>query len=77
MELGLESTENHMMSLGEQLLGFGRMTEHDAVAARLRAVRPSDIRRTMSDLLRPERLCLALISPLQDGRALEKVLARV
>lgn len=77
MELGLESTENHMMTLGEQLLGFGRITESSVIAERLRAVRASDIRRAMSDLLKPEHLCLALISPLKDGKALEKVLARV
>jgi predicted Zn-dependent peptidase len=77
MDLGLESTENHMMTLGEHLLGFGRIVEHDQIAKRLRAVRASDIRRTMADFLRPERMSLALVSPLKDGSGLEKLLARV
>jgi predicted Zn-dependent peptidase len=66
-----------MMTLGEHLLGFGRIVEHDQIAKRLRAVRASDIRRTMADFLRPERMSLALVSPLKDGSGLEKLLARV
>jgi predicted Zn-dependent peptidase len=76
MELSLESTENHMMSLGEQLLGFGRVIPQEDVVKRLRAVRASDLRRTMSDFLRPERMSLALVSPLKDGRGIEGILAK-
>jgi predicted Zn-dependent peptidase len=76
MELSLESTEHYMMTLGEQLLGFGRVIPQEDVVKRLRAVRASDLRRTMSDFLRPERMSLALVSPLKDGRGMEKILAR-
>jgi predicted Zn-dependent peptidase len=77
MELGLESTENHMMTLGEQLLGWGRITAPEEVAQRLRAVRPSEVRRAMEDFLRPERLSLALVSPRKDGARLEALLGKI
>ncbi len=77
MELNLESTENHMMTLGEQILGWGQITAPEEVARRLRAVRPSDVRRAMEDFLKPERLSLALVSPRKDGAALEKLLAKI
>ena len=77
MDLNLEGTENHMMTIGEQILGWGQITPPDEVARRLRAVRPSDVRRAMEDFLKPERLSLALVSPLKNGSGLEKHLGRV
>ncbi len=77
MELNLESTENHMMTIGEQILGWGKITAPEEVARRLRAVRPSDIRRATEDFLKPERMSLALVSPRKDGTALEKQLGKI
>ena len=76
MELNLEGTENHMMTIGEQILGWGRITPPEEVARRLRAVRPSEVRRVVGDFLRPERMSLALVSPRKDGARLEALLAR-
>lgn len=77
MELNLESTENHMMTLGEQILGWGQITAPEEVARRLRAVRPSDVRRATEDFLKPERLSLALVSPRKDGEKLLSLLGNV
>lgn len=63
IDLGLEGTENHMMALGEQWLGFGRLLDPAESKARLSAVTPAQIRAAARDFFRPERMTLALVSP--------------
>src|SRR5436309_2546647 len=65
MDLGQESTETQMNWVGEQLLGYGRIFELEEIRRRLRALKPGDIQRAAQDLFRPERLSLALVSPLK------------
>ena len=74
LELSLENTESQMNWVGEQLLGFDRIIPPDEIKARLREIRPSDIRRVAHDFFRPERLCLSLVSPLKNDRGLRKLL---
>jgi predicted Zn-dependent peptidase len=75
IDLGQESTENQMNWMGEQLLGYGRIFSPKEVKRRLRQVTPGDIRAVAGDFFRPERLNLALVSPLKSARHLGKVLA--
>jgi predicted Zn-dependent peptidase len=70
-ELSLEGTENHMMWLGEQLLGYGRIIPPSDTRKRLQAVTPAQIRAVARDFLQPERMTLAMISPLKSARHLE------
>jgi predicted Zn-dependent peptidase len=74
MELSLESTTNQMMWIGEQWLGYGRILPAHKIKERISAVTPAQIRQAARDFLRPENLCLALISPLKSDRGLASIL---
>ncbi len=73
IDLSLESTDNQMNWLGEQLLGYGQIIHPTAVKRRLRQVSPGEIRAVARDFLRPERLNLALVSPLKSDRPVARV----
>ncbi len=73
-ELGLESTENQMTMVGEQWLGYRRMTTPHEVERRLSAVTADEIQRCAADLFRDENLNLALVSPLKDARRVARLL---
>jgi predicted Zn-dependent peptidase len=74
IDLSLESTDNQMNWLGEQLLGYGRIFRPAEVKRRLREVTAGEIRAVARDFLRPERLNLALVSPLKSASHLAKLL---
>jgi predicted Zn-dependent peptidase len=74
MDLGLEGTENHMMFLGEQWLGFGRLTTPTEAKQRLAAVKPPELRAAARDFFRPERLTLALVGPRKRVAGLDRLL---
>ncbi len=75
MDLGMESTENQMNWLGEQLLGYGRIIAPASIRRRLRKVTAGEIRAAARDFFRPERLNLALVSPLRTASGLVKLLS--
>jgi predicted Zn-dependent peptidase len=70
----LESTDNQMNWLGEQLLGYGRIFRPGEVKRRLREVTAGEIRAVARDFFRPDRLNLALVSPLNATNRLAKLL---
>jgi predicted Zn-dependent peptidase len=72
IDLGLESTENQMMWLAEQMLGYGRTVPPEHIKHRLSEVRASDIRAAAREFLRPERLSLSVVSPLESERKLRR-----
>lgn len=74
IDLGQESTENQMNWMGEQLLGYGRVFSPRDVKRRLREVMPGQIRTVARDFFRPDRLNLALVSPLKSDKHLVKLL---
>ena len=74
LELSLESTENQMMWIGEQLLGHGKIFTPSAVKRRLAAVTADQVRSVAGDFFRPDRLNLALVSPLKSSYSLERIL---
>lgn len=73
-DLHLESTENHMMALGEMWLGFGRLVPPQETRRELLAVTPADVRRVARDFFRPDRLSLAVISPRPPKESLDSML---
>ena len=75
MNLGLESADNQMNWLGEQLLGYGRIFKPAEIKRRLRAVTVGEIRVAARDFFQPERLNLALVSPLKSAARFRKYLA--
>ncbi|HEY1173117.1 MAG TPA: pitrilysin family protein [Verrucomicrobiae bacterium] len=74
MDLSLESTENQMMWLGEQLLSYGRITKPEETKRRLAEVKPSDIRAVAREFFQPERMSLAMVSPMKSDRGLKELL---
>jgi predicted Zn-dependent peptidase len=74
IDLSLESTESQMNWLGEQVLGYGRVFDPAEIKRRLRKVTPGEIRSVARDFFQPERMNLALVSPLKSATGLEALL---
>ncbi|MDB6065084.1 MAG: Peptidase domain protein [Pedosphaera sp.] len=74
IELGLESTDNQMMWLGEQLVSYGKVISPEDIKQRISEVKANQIRAVARDFFRPERLSLALVSPLKSDRGLANLL---
>jgi predicted Zn-dependent peptidase len=66
-DLNLESTESHMMWLGEQWVNFGHFNEPEVIKDRLHAVTPGVVRNLARTFFQPQRLSLALVGPNADG----------
>lgn len=75
IDLSLENSENQMMWAGEQWLGYGKIFSPAQVKKRLSSVTVGEIRAAARDFFRPDRMTLALISPLKSARGLDKLLA--
>jgi len=73
-ELHVESTEHHMMHLGEHWLGHGALPCFDTTQSHLLAVQPSDIRRAAEQFLDTRRMSLALVGPRADANTLGRIL---
>ncbi len=74
IDLSLESTDNQMNWLGEQLLGYGRILRPAQIKRHLREVTAGEIRAVARDFFRPDRLNLALVSPLAGDRVVLRLL---
>jgi predicted Zn-dependent peptidase len=77
LDLNLENTENQMTWLGEQYLGYGKVVSPEEVKSRIAEVTPSEVRGVARDFFRPERLNLAVVSPLKNVRGMERILCSV
>lgn len=74
IDLGRESTDNQMNWVGEQLLGYGNIMHPEKIQRRLGLVTAIEIRATANDFFRPERLNLALVSPMKSANNLTQLL---
>ncbi|MST94143.1 MAG: insulinase family protein [Pedosphaera sp.] len=74
LDLSLENTENQMMWIGEQLLGYGKVFSPAEVKQKLAEVTAGQIRAVARECFRPERMSLAVVSPLKSGETLKKLL---
>jgi predicted Zn-dependent peptidase len=72
IDLGAESTESQMNNVGEQLLGYGRVMTPAQIKRRLLQTTPAQIRNAARDFFRPERLNLALVTPLKSDKHLRR-----
>lgn len=75
IDISLESTENQMMWLGDQLLGYGRIIPPSQIKKRLAQVRPAEVRRAAQCFFQPQRASLALVSPLKDAQHIRKLVS--
>ena len=74
IDLSLENTESQMMWLGEQLINYGKIIPAPEIKRRLAHVTAREIRDVARDFVRPERLNLALVSPLKSENNLARLL---
>ena len=74
LELNLESTESQMNWTGESVLSYGKIISPADVKERLNAVTAGSIRAAAREYFRPERLNLALVSPLEKAGHLSELL---
>jgi predicted Zn-dependent peptidase len=72
LDLGLENTENRMLWVGEQLLGYDRVATEASIRRRLAAVTPAQVTKVAQDFFQPDRLSLALVSPMKSTAPLRK-----
>jgi len=70
IDLSLESADNQMNWLGEQLLGYGRIYPPAALKRHLGKVTAGEIRAVAREFFRPDRLNLALVSPFKGRERL-------
>lgn len=74
IDLGQESTDNQMNWIGEQLLGYGSIMEPARIKRRLAQVTTAELREVARDFFRPDRMNLALVSPLKSADRLRALL---
>jgi predicted Zn-dependent peptidase len=74
IDLGRESTDNQMNWVGEQLLSYGNVLPPEKIKLRLGQVTASEIRSVARDFFRPERLNLALVSPIDSAERFRRTL---
>lgn len=74
LDLSLENTENQMTWIGEQLLGHGKITSPAELKEKLARVTAGQIRAVARDFFRPDRMNLAVVSPIKSSEPIKKLL---
>jgi predicted Zn-dependent peptidase len=69
MRLGLESTSNQMMWVGEHLLAYGIIQTPREIERQVEAVTPEQVQAAARELFRDNRLNGAVITPSKDERS--------
>jgi predicted Zn-dependent peptidase len=64
--MGLESTSNQIMWMGESLLGYGKVLDPTEIERKILAVTPQDIQRVACYCLNRVRLGVAIVGPQKD-----------
>ncbi len=68
LDLHLESTENHMIWLGEQILGLGNPIPSSQIQQKLMTVTPDEIKNVACQFFQPDRLNLAVVGKVAKRR---------
>ena len=69
--MGLESTSNQMMWMGESLLGYGKVLNPAEIEEKVWAVTSEDIQRVACYCLHRGRLGVAVVGPLKDAGTIQ------
>jgi predicted Zn-dependent peptidase len=67
--MGLESTTNQMMWMGEGLLGYRKILRPEQVERQICAVTPQSIQNVAADCLHSSRLGVAIVGPQEEAAA--------
>ena len=63
MRLGLESTTNQMMWIGEHLLAYGYIDDPETIEKRIQMITTEEVKDVAADLFRDRNLSAAVITP--------------
>jgi predicted Zn-dependent peptidase len=74
LDLTLENTENHMMWLGDHLLGYGKVLSPRQIKEQVARVTAAQVRQVAREFLRAERASLAMVSPLKTEKGLASLI---
>lgn len=70
--MGLESTSNQIMWMGESLLGYGKILDPAEIERKILAVTPHDVQRVACHCLNRVRLGVAVVGPLKDEEKIRR-----
>ena len=70
--LGLESTTNQMMFMGESILGYRKVLDPTDIEKRLMAVTPEDVRNVACYCMNRARLGLAVVGPFKNDKEIRR-----
>lgn len=70
IEINLESTENQMNWLGEQLIGYKTIKHPREIIANIKKVTPADVQNVALDFIKPQKSALAIVSSLKSDKGL-------
>jgi predicted Zn-dependent peptidase len=73
--MGLESTSNQIMWMGENLLSYGEILDPEEIERKILSVTPEEIQQVACCCLNRAKLGVALVGPLEDTKAITKMLA--
>jgi predicted Zn-dependent peptidase len=73
--MGLESTSNQIMWMGESLLGYGKVLDPAEIERKILAVTPQDVQRVACHCLNRVRLGVAVVGPLKDEEKIRRWVA--
>ncbi|MGH8596209.1 MAG: M16 family metallopeptidase, partial [Gammaproteobacteria bacterium] len=74
MRLGLESTSNQMMWIGDHLQSYGTIHTPEEIERNIEAVGPEEIHEVAQGLFRESRLNAAVITPRKDEQKVDDLL---
>jgi predicted Zn-dependent peptidase len=74
LDLSMENTENQMMWVGEQYLGYGKVESPRDLKSKLAKVTAAEVRSAARDFFQANRVNLALVSPLKNTGRLPRLL---
>jgi predicted Zn-dependent peptidase len=72
MKLGLESTTNRMMWMGECMIGLGHLVQPGEVIGIIESVSPEQVRQLAAHLFQPGRVTVAGVGPDLDESAMDE-----
>jgi predicted Zn-dependent peptidase len=70
--LGLESTTNQMMFMGESILGYRKVLDPADIEEKLMSVTTADVRNVACHCLDRGRLGLAIVGPVKDAEEIRR-----
>lgn len=74
LDLSMENTENQMIWLGEQYIGYGKVEAPSELKSKLSSVTAAQVRNAARDFFQNERINLALVTPRKSETGLARLL---